>query len=127
MRRHRRHKIKVGAGALAVLDGLKAGSSVVLKVAPGWRQDLRFLYGPSDELTPRTQHLTRLAGHGERGVTFVACSPAQQIVPSRHFTDYYGGYLVRGARCVPVRAWLPGNAHPVTIRLGACAGRERER
>lgn len=109
--------------AIAVLDGLTPGSAVVLKVAPGWRHDLRFLYGTGDEMTPHTQHLTRLAGHGELGVTFMACSPAQQIVPSRHYTDYYGGYLVRGSRCVPVHAWLPGRARPVTIRLGACAGR----
>ncbi len=109
--------------AIAVLDGLRPGSAVVLKVAPGWRHDLRFLYGPADQMTPHTQHLTRLAGQGELGVTFMTCSPARQIVPSRHYTDYYGGYLVRGARCVPVHAWLPGRAHPVTIRLGACAGR----
>jgi hypothetical protein len=109
--------------AIAVLDGLRPGSAVVLKVAPGWRHDLRFLYGAGDEMTPHTQHLTRLAGRGELGVTFVACSPAQQIVPSRRFTDYYGGYLVRGARCVPVLVWLPGRPHPVTIRLGACPGR----
>ncbi len=109
--------------AIAVLDGLRPGSAVILKVAPGWRHDLRFLYAPADEMTPHTQHLTRLAGHGELGVTFMACSPGQQIVPSRQFTDYYGGYLVRGARCVPVHAWLPGRGHPVTIRLGACAGR----
>jgi len=106
--------------AIAVLDGLKPGSVVVVKVAPGWRHDLRFLYGPSDMMTPRTQHLTKLAGQGERGVTFVACSPAQQIRPSRHFSDYYGGYLVRGKRCVPVRVSAPGLKHPVTIRLGAC-------
>jgi len=109
--------------AIAVLDGLKPGSVVVLRVAPGWQQDLRFLYGSSDMMTPRTQHLPRLAGHGELGVTLRACSPAEQTVPSRHYTDYYGGYLIRGARCVPVRAWLPGRTHPVTIRLGACAGR----
>ena len=109
--------------AIAVLDGLKPGSAVVIRVAPGWQRDLRFLFGPSDTMTPQTQHLTRLAGHGELGVTFLACSPTQEIVPSPHFTDYYGGYLVRGARCVPVRAWLPGRTHSVTIRLGACAGR----
>jgi hypothetical protein len=108
--------------AIAVLDRLKPGSVVVVKVAPGSRSDLRFLYGPSDSMTPRTQHLTRLAGHGELGVTFVACSTGRQVVPSRHFTDYYGGYLVRGKRCVPVRVSAPDLKHPVTIRLGACAG-----
>jgi hypothetical protein len=108
--------------AIAVLNRLKPGSVVVVKVAPGSRDDLRFLYGPSDSMTPRTQHLTRLPGHGELGVTFVACSPARQIVPSRHFTDYYGGYLVRGKRCVPVRVSAPGLKHPVTIRLGDCPG-----
>lgn len=108
--------------AIAVLDSLKPGEVVVMRVASGWRHDLRFLYGPTDSMTPRTQHLTRLAAHGELGVTLVACSPADQIVPSRQFSDYYGGYLVRGKRCVPVRVSAPGLKHPVTIRLGACPG-----
>ena len=110
--------------AIAVLDGLKPGSVVVVKVAPGWRHDLRFLYGPSDSMTPRTQHLPRLAGHGELGVTFVACSRADQVpIPSRQFSDYYGGYLVRGKRCVPVGFLRTSLKHPVTIRLGACPRR----
>jgi hypothetical protein len=101
--------------AIAVLSGIRPGSAVVVRVAPGWQHDLRLLYGPSDSMTPRTEHLTRLAGHGEMGVTFEAC-----VEPTDGITNYYGGYLVRGKRCVPVRVSAPGLKNPVTIRLGAC-------
>ena len=60
---------------------------------------------------------------GEAGVTFEACRAAPAFVRSPSITDYYGGYLVRGARCVPVQVWVPGREHPVTVRLGACPGR----
>ena len=106
--------------AIAVLDGFRPGSVVVVKAAPAARPYLRFLYGPSDSLSAGTRYTAR---SGEAGVTFVACSPSQQIVRSPRITDYYGGYLVRGARCVPALVWLPGRADPETIRLGACPGR----
>jgi hypothetical protein len=101
--------------AIAVLSGIRPGSAVVVRVAQGWRHDLRLLYGPTDSMTPQTQRLTRLAGHGEMGVTFEAC-----LEPTDGITNYYGGYLVRGKRCVPVRVSAPGLKHPVTVRLGAC-------
>jgi len=106
--------------AVAVLDGLRPGSVVVVRVAPGWGRELRFLYGPRDSLQPGVKHLM---SDGETGVTFAACPPGQQIVRSRQVTDYYGGFLVRGARCVPVRVWVPGRARPLTAYLGACPGR----
>ncbi len=109
--------------AIMVLRGLPPGSTVVVKVPPVSNHYLRFLYGRSDLLTPQAQHFTRLMRHGEGGVTFVACLPAQQIMPSRQFTDYYGGFLVNGARCVPVQVWVPGRARPFAIHLGACPGR----
>jgi len=103
--------------AIALLDRVAAGSTVVVRVAPGWRRDLRFLYGPKDSLNPGTKYTMR---SGEPGVTFVSCRPGQEIFPSRHITDYYGGYLIRGPRCVPVRVWVPGQRKPLTARLGAC-------
>ncbi|HUZ52061.1 MAG TPA: hypothetical protein VMU94_05985 [Streptosporangiaceae bacterium] len=106
--------------AVAVLDGLRPGSVVVARVAPAGRPYLRFLYGPSDSLNPGTRYTAR---SGEPGVTFVACPQSQQIVPSPRITDYYGGYLVKGARCVPVRVWVPGRAGPILIHLGSCPGR----
>jgi hypothetical protein len=97
--------------AIMVLEGLRPDSAVVLKVALAGRHDLRFLYGPRDSLNPGTTYTIR---SGESGVTFIACTPDPGV------TDYYGAYLVRGARCVPVRVWAPDLKHPVTIRLGAC-------
>jgi hypothetical protein len=106
--------------AIAVLTELRPGSVAIVRVPAAYRRDLRFLYGPGDSLNPGTRYTMR---SGEAGVTFEACRAAQQIVRSGTITDYYGGYLVRGARCVPVRVWVPGREHPVTIKLGACAGR----
>ncbi|HYS32370.1 MAG TPA: hypothetical protein VEM58_08925 [Streptosporangiaceae bacterium] len=106
--------------AIAVLDKVTPGSVVVVRVAPGWRRDLRFLYGPRDSLNPGTRYTMR---SGESGVTFVACRPDQEFFPSHKITDYYGGFLVRGPRCVPVHVRVPGRARRLTVHLGACPGR----
>jgi hypothetical protein len=105
--------------AIIVLDRqMKPGSIAVLRVALAGRPYLRFLYAlPSDALDPSTHYSMR---SGESGVTFVACPVPPGI------TNYYGAYLVRGARCVPVLAWMPGVAKPVAFRLGACPGRSRQ-
>ena len=104
--------------AVAVLENLRPDSVVVVRVPAPYRHDLRFLYGPGDSLNPGTRYTMR---SGEDGVTFVSCPAAQQN--SAAITDYYGGYLLRGARCVPVQVWAPRREHPVTIRLGACPRR----
>lgn len=105
--------------AVVVLSKLRPGSAVVVKVAPAGRDDLRFLYGPKDSLNPGVRHTM---ASGETGVTFVACAGGRATAVSSQLTDYYGGYLVRGARCVPVRAWVPGRTQPLGLRLGACTG-----
>ena len=101
--------------AIVVLSGMEPGSTVVLKPAGQARRYLRFLYGPKDYLTPGTRYTMR---SGEAGVTFEAC-----VEPTDGVTNYYGAYLVRGNRCVPVRVAAPSPQHPVTIRLGACRRR----
>jgi hypothetical protein len=101
--------------AVVVLQGqLKPGSVVVVKVAPAGQRYLRFLYGPADSLSSAATYTMR---SGESGVTFQACAPMPPGI-----TDYYGGFLIDGARCVPAQVWLPGRARPALIRLGACAG-----
>jgi hypothetical protein len=101
--------------AIAVLKGVRPGFAVVLRVPPAYRGDLRFLY--ADSLAPGTKYTMH---SGEAGVTFAACRPGQETDPDPGVTDYYGGYLVLGARCVPVDVWAPGRPHPAVIRLGAC-------
>jgi len=96
---------------------MRPGSALVVRVAPQARRNLRFLYGPKDNLTPWRRYTMR---SGERGVTFESCRPDQQIVPFPGVTDYYGGFLVRGKRCAPATVTAPGLKHPVTIGLGAC-------
>jgi hypothetical protein len=115
---HSSGRIRLYVG-LVVLDNLRPGTAVVLKAAPANARHLRFLYGPGDSLNPGTRYTMR---SGEAGVTFVACRTWHQSASSPGLTDYYGGFLVLGPRCVPVRAWLPGRRDPVTVRLGACAG-----
>ena len=68
----------------------------------------------------RTRYTMR---SGETGVTFVSCRNYKQLAGTPGLTDYYGGFLVLGRRCVPVQAWLPGSRDPVTIGLGACTRR----
>jgi hypothetical protein len=103
--------------AIAVLKGLRPGMAVVVTVPRADRGDLRFLY--ADSLTPGTRYTMH---SGEAGVTFVACSPSQETFPSPGMTDYYGAYIVRGTRCVPVNVRIPAWRKAGVIRLGACQG-----
>jgi hypothetical protein len=96
----------------------RPGSAVVVRVLPGARPDLRFLYGPRDSMNPGTRYTMR---SGESGVTFAGCNLGPGAGGPAGVTDYYGGFLVKGARCVPVAAWIPGRARPVLLHLGACA------
>lgn len=103
--------------AIVVLDRMRPGSVAVVRAAPAARGSLRFLYGPVSFSRPGTDYTMR---QGRPGVTFVACRPDQELVPDHGVTSYYGGYLIRGDRCVPVRIWLPGRASPALVHLGAC-------
>jgi hypothetical protein len=100
-----------------VLTGLRPGATVVVRVPAADRQYLRFLYGPGDSLNSGTVYTM---GSGEPGVTFVMCPPDGSPASSEPITDYYGGLLIEGARCVPVDVSPPGRARPAEIRLGAC-------
>ena len=104
---------------IVVITGVRPGSASVVRVAPAGRADLRFLFGPNDSLNPGTRYTMR---SGEAGVTFFACQPGSGAGGTVPYTDYYGGMLVAGQRCVPVEVWPPGAARPVTVRLGACPG-----
>jgi len=100
-----------------VITGLRPGTTVVVRVPPADRQYLRFLYGPGDSLNAGTAYTM---GSGESGVTFVMCPLDGSPASSEPITDYYGGLLIEGARCVPVDVSPPGRARPTTISLGAC-------
>jgi hypothetical protein len=104
--------------AIVVVNGLRPGSAVQVRAADP--HDLRFLYGPRDSLSPGKRYTMR---SGEAGVTFLSCAPDQETFPARGYTDYYGGYLMRGLRCARATVEVPGSAHPASIRFGACRGR----
>lgn len=105
------------ATAIIVLDHLRPGSVVVVRVPHNG--NLRFLYGKHDSLAPGTHYTLR---SGEAGVTFVSCSRRHQTFPAP-YTDYLGGFLLRGPRCVRASVEVSGWSHPRTIRLGDCPGR----
>lgn len=100
-----------------VFTGVKPGFTVVVRVAPAGRKYLRFLYGPADSLNAGT---TYTMTSGESGVTFVMCPLGGNPASAEPVTDYYGGWLVDGARCVPVDVSPPGRANPIRINLGVC-------
>jgi hypothetical protein len=100
-----------------VIAGLKPGSTVVVRAAPAGRGDIRFLFGPADSMNAGTAYTM---SSGETGVTFVACPAGTGFAASQTVTDYYGGFLVRGYRCVPVEVWADGRGQPFRVGLGAC-------
>jgi hypothetical protein len=109
-------RLELGVGVM-VVTGLAPGSTVVVRVTPAGRPYLRFLYGPADSLNPGTRYTM---ASGESGVTFVSC-PAGGFAPSSNgTTNYYGGFLTPGIRCVPVDIWWTGHQTPVRVNFGTC-------
>ncbi len=103
---------------VVVISGLSPGRTVAVTAAPAYRRYLRFLFGPGNSLSPGT---TYSMASGEAGVTFVAC-PRETGYTNQQVTDYYGGFLISGDRCVPVDVRLAGRPGPIIARLGAPAG-----
>jgi len=116
---HSRGRLRLYVALVVLAGGIKPGSVVIVKVAPADQRYLRLLYGPADSLDPGVKYTMR---SGESGVTFQACNPGQGPMYTPGYTDYFGAFLVKGARCVPVQVWLPHRSRPALIRLGACAG-----
>ncbi len=101
----------------AVITGVTPGATVVVRVAQAGQGHLRFLYGPADSLNAGTVYTM---ASGESGVTFVMCPQGGVASAAQPITDYYGGVLVDGARCVPVDVWPPQETKAIRINLGAC-------
>lgn len=101
---------------VVVLVGLKPGSTAVVRPAPAGRGQVRFLFGPADSLAPGTSYTMQ---SGESGVTFEACPPGTGFA-DQQVTDYYGGFLIRGNRCVPIEVWAENRGRPFHASLGAC-------
>lgn len=101
---------------VVVISGLSPGKTVAVTAAPAYRRYIRFLFGPNDSLNPGT---TYTMASGEAGVTFVACS-RETGYTNQSVTDYYGGFLISGNRCVPVDVRLARRPGPIIARLGAC-------
>jgi len=103
---------------VVVIAGLRPGSTVVVRPGPGAAPYLRFLFGRQDSLDPGTTYTMR---SGESGVTFVACPAGTGFAgPGQAVTDYYGGFLVSGDRCVPVEVWTARRSAPYRTNVGSC-------
>ena len=92
------------AGEFSVAEGLvrvAAGREATLTVAPAQRDSVRLVYSRR----ARNQHGSGAGyslAHGDSAITFRACDAAS--------TDFLGGYVVAGARCVHLRVSTAGRA-----------------
>lgn len=96
--------------AVGELVAMQAGTTAVVRVAPGATSRFRFLTGfaSGNKYTVRA---------GEPGVTLAAC-PAWYLGP---LTVFWIGYLNDGLRCVPFEVSQPGH-RPIRVTLSASGG-----
>jgi hypothetical protein len=98
---------------------------VTVAIAPSARGDASLLYNPKAFWQPRGYEVS----HGELAVIFQACSEGEaSLGPPHGATQFNGGFIVAGSRCVALTAWI-GNRAPRRIVLsfgaGGCAGAGR--
>ena len=102
---------------------------VVTVSVPRTEQGLALLYGRADSRIPYARGY-RLAD-GERRVTFHACRENEpSFVPRSRktvgrWTEFNGAVVVAGARCVTLRARVPGRARVFRVRVSFGVGRCR--
>jgi hypothetical protein len=98
---------------LKVLAVVRAG--VTLAVTPADRSHAALIYAPS-------RFSARRVGQGDYRITFRPCHPP----PDRYGTQFNGGFLVDGPRCVALDvAWKHGAIHRrilASFGAGTCRG-----
>ncbi|MDP9341601.1 MAG: hypothetical protein M3Q23_05745 [Actinomycetota bacterium] len=101
------------------LNGVKVLAVVrreaTLSIAPADRRHASLIYDPSRFSAHRV-------GRGDYRVTFQVCHPS----PDRFGTQFNGGFLVDGVRCVALDVAWDGGAHhrriPASFGAGHCRG-----
>jgi hypothetical protein len=95
-----------------------AGSTVVMKAAPGTQSYFHFLSGFSAGIAyPQSSPLPS----GDTGYTFVAC-PRQHAGPNGRVTDFLFGFSIGAGRTAPVEIWTSASSRPVWVTFAAPAG-----
>jgi hypothetical protein len=105
-----------------VLAVIRQGSVVRVSVAPSAEGTASLLYDPKGFWAPRGFEVS----DGDRAVTFEACPRGQAALgPPNTATQFNGGFIVAGPRCVPLDARV-GNAPPehfvISFGAGDCNG-----
>lgn len=101
----------------------RAGSAATLSVPRAERRHIALTYRPSDWKIPYARGY-RLAD-GEASVTFRACRASEpSFVPGRNgpvgrWTEFNGGFIVAGARCVTLHVHAGRRVIPLRLSFGA--------
>lgn len=99
---------------LAVVD---QGAVVTVAISPSAARVTALLYDPE-----RFNRSGYDVSDGERAVTFEACPRGQaSIGPPAAATQFPGGFIVAGPRCVPLDVWIGSDSQPtrVVVSFGA--------
>jgi hypothetical protein len=105
---------------LKVLVVVEAGATVTLVVPPAERRHLALLYDPA---AWREDNRYRIAD-GDTAATFRSCPPGQAPVGDGD-TQFNGGFLVAGPRCVTLEVSTPAWKAPRRVTVSFGAGRCR--
>src|SRR5438034_3215260 len=92
-----------GYSSQKVLVVVERGASVTGAIAPAATRGVSLLYDPS-----RFNDTNRYeVSDGESAVTFQACG-----MGGTHVTQFNGGFIVAGPRCVPLEIWTGNDSTP---------------
>jgi hypothetical protein len=109
--------VETSTDAMIPLE-VAAGSTVVMKAAPGTQSYFRFLTGSG---AGAAYPLPSPLPSGDTGYTFVAC-PRQHAGPNGRVTDFLLGFSIDPGRTAPVEIWTSASPRPVRVTFAAPAG-----
>jgi hypothetical protein len=102
---------------------VRPGAVATVVVPETERSSVALLYDPADWNDPNDY---RIGDEGESSVTFRACEEGQGSPsggPLDAMTQFNGGFVVAGARCVPLDIFVPGRSQSIRVTLSFGAGR----
>jgi hypothetical protein len=107
-------------GGQKLLVLVRRGSVVTVVIPESIRSDAALLYNPA---AWNDRNAYRIED-GESAVTFKACKKGETAPaggPAKAMTQFNGGFVVAGARCVPLEVHVRGEERsiPVALRFGS--------